>query len=58
LGPAKAYIPKLRGEYRYQMILKDKDMDEMRAAATESAAKVVKLGRSRISIDVDPQSLL
>ncbi|MFC1767876.1 primosomal protein N' [Candidatus Margulisiibacteriota bacterium] len=58
LGPAKAYIPKLRGEYRYQMILKGKDMDEMRAAATESASKVVKLGRSRISLDIDPQSLI
>jgi len=57
MGPVRAFIPKLRGEFRYQVILKGKDMEDMRSAATESMNKVVKLGRSRISIDIDPQNI-
>ena len=57
-GPAKAPINKLKGNFRYQIILKGKDPDIMRKAAVESVSHIVKLGRVRISVDIDPYNML
>ncbi|MFH1709679.1 MAG: hypothetical protein ABH860_01240, partial [bacterium] len=57
-GPAKAPIVKLKDNYRYQVIVKGMNMDNMRKAVVESTGHVVKLGGVRISIDIDPYNML
>jgi len=58
LGPAVAPISRLKGSFRYQILIKGKDAYIIRKAVVDSAAGVVKLGRTRIMIDVDPYSML
>jgi primosomal protein N' (replication factor Y) (superfamily II helicase) len=57
-GPGVAPINKLKGLYRYQVIVKGRDIDAMRKAVVESASRVVKLDRSRITVDIDPYNML
>ena len=57
LGPAEAPIRKLRGRTRYQIWLSATDRAKLVAAAR--AAREVVLPRDvRLSIDVDPKSIL
>jgi primosomal protein N' (replication factor Y) (superfamily II helicase) len=57
-GPSVSPISKLKDMFRYQIMIKGQDRDAMRKAATESVAKVVKLGRARITVDIDPYNML
>lgn len=57
-GPAIAPISKLKGNFRYQVIVKGRNIDNMRKGVVESTARVVKLGRTYISIDIDPYNML
>jgi primosomal protein N' (replication factor Y) len=57
-GPALAPISKLKGNYRFQIITKGRDLDNMRKAVVESVASIVKLGRVRIGMDIDPYNML
>jgi primosomal protein N' (replication factor Y) len=57
-GPAKAPIVKLKNNYRYQILLKGKDIENIRKAVVESVGSIVKLGGVRISVDIDPYNML
>lgn len=57
-GPAIAPVSKLKNMYRYQIMLKGKDGAALRKAASESQAIVVKLGKARVTVDVDPINML
>jgi primosomal protein N' (replication factor Y) len=57
-GPAKAPIAKLKNNYRYHIVVKGADLDEMRKAVVESAGNIVKLGGVRVSVDIDPYNML
>jgi primosomal protein N' (replication factor Y) (superfamily II helicase) len=57
-GPSVAPISKLKDMHRYQIMIKGNDRGSMRKAATESVAKVVKLGKARITTDIDPYNML
>jgi len=56
LGPSPAFIPKLSGKYRYQIVLKVKVENEKDFVKT--VHKVAKLLNDNWSIDVDPVSLI
>jgi primosomal protein N' (replication factor Y) len=57
LGPAPAPLAKLRGAYRAQLFLKTRHRDVTRAALRDAIAAMPALAR-RITVDVDPQSML
>ena len=57
-GPAVAPINKLKGMYRFQIMVKGKNMEEIRKAVVESASGVVKLGKARVTVDIDPYNML
>lgn len=54
LGPAIAAIPKLRGMWRYHMLLKGNNLDQMRAALKEVLQKAVVPKDIRVTVDVEP----
>ncbi len=60
LGPAPAPIARVRGQYRYQMLLLSRNRDAIRALAAEGRNAVEeKFGRKcKIIIDVDPVNLM
>lgn len=61
LGPIPAPLAKLRGKYRWQIILKGRDLDMMRklnSYSLEALKKSVNLGSTVISVDVDPIKML
>jgi primosomal protein N' (replication factor Y) len=58
LGPAPAAISKLRGEWRYHILIKGKELENMRAAAAEVLAAAVIPADVRVTVDVDPMSML
>ena len=57
-GPAKAPIAKLKNNFRYQVIIKGGDMENMRKAVVETLKHIVKLGGVRITVDIDPYNML
>jgi len=56
IGPSPAFIPKLAGKYRYQIIVRSKPGDETRFR--ELVKKIEKITNNNWSIDIDPVSLL
>lgn len=58
LGPAPAAIPRLRGEWRYRILLKGQDLEEIRKAAAETLGKVVVPDGLKVAVDVDPMNML
>lgn len=58
LGPAPAPISRLRGEWRYHLLLKGTELDGLRAAVREVLAKAVIPAAVKLAIDVEPLSLL
>jgi primosomal protein N' (replication factor Y) len=59
LGPSEAPLALLRGQHRWHLALRGPEAAALRGAAAhaqELAARV--RGRARISVDVDPQSML
>ena len=58
LGPALAAIPKLRGRWRYHILLKGNDLDQMRQSLLESLNKTVVPKEIRVTIDVEPMEMV
>jgi primosomal protein N' (replication factor Y) len=60
LGPAEAPVPKLKSEYRYQLLIKAKDRRALNATLQQlrNHALERKWGATALVIDVDPLSLL
>ncbi|MDD5383229.1 MAG: primosomal protein N', partial [Candidatus Margulisbacteria bacterium] len=58
LGPAAAAIPRLRGQWRYRILLKGDDLGQLRRAIAETLEKAVVPVDVKIAIDVEPMSLL
>src|SRR3989338_8532037 len=58
LGPVMAVIPKLRGEWRYRILLKGSELEVMRNAIRETMGRIVIPRGIKAIIDVEPMSLL
>jgi primosomal protein N' (replication factor Y) len=59
LGPAPAPISRLRGQYRFQLLLLSRKRDMIRSLAAEgSKAAEEKFGRVKVIVDVDPVNLM
>ncbi len=58
LGPAPAAIPKLRGEWRYRILLKGEGLNKIRDAAAVTLEKVVVPSPIKVAVDVDPMNML
>jgi primosomal protein N' (replication factor Y) len=59
LGPAPAPIAKLRGRYRYRLLLKGEDRAALRSVATAVGRRIDEgLGTARATLDVDPVGML
>ena len=60
LGPAPAPIARVRGRYRFQLLLLSKQRDKIRTLALEGKKAVEeKYGRKcTVTIDVDPVNLM
>lgn len=58
LGPAPAVIPKLRGDWRYRILLKGQDLAGLRTAVRETMEKVVVPSEIRVVVDVEPMGML
>lgn len=58
LGPAPAVITRLRGSWRYQILLKGENLEKLREAVKESLAKLVVPIEIRLTIDVEPMGML
>jgi len=60
LGPAPAPLTRLRGEYRYQILLKGKDQRRIAAVLKEGLAYWKRMERKgvRLEVNVDPQNFV
>ncbi|HEX9444965.1 MAG TPA: primosomal protein N' [Candidatus Binatia bacterium] len=58
LGPAPAPILRLRGRYRWQILLKGKKGPALLALAAAAEAGAPRTSRARLHIDVDPYNML
>lgn len=61
LGPARAPWEKIKGRYRYQMLLKGKNMQRLRFFAAhiiEQGKSYIHQSNTRVCIDVDPLMLM
>jgi primosomal protein N' (replication factor Y) (superfamily II helicase) len=58
LGPAPAPILKLRGRFRWQILLKGKQSAALLALAAGAQARLPRTSRARLHVDVDPYSML
>ena len=58
LGPIPAPLPKIRGKFRYQLILKGSRPDELRALLKESLTCLHREKGVEVVVDVDPVSML
>ena len=58
LGPAPAPLASLRGMRRYQCLLKADNWPAVRGVFAELAAKIPNKSKLRISLDIDPGSML
>ncbi len=58
LGPAPAPIARLRGRYRWQILLKGRSRPALLAMARRAAALVPRGRAFRIHVDVDPYNML
>jgi primosomal protein N' (replication factor Y) len=60
LGPAPPPLERLRGRWRWQVLLRSADVPALRALArfARAAEGAIRRGRMRLAIDVDPYSLL
>jgi primosomal protein N' (replication factor Y) len=60
LGPAPAPLMRLRGEYRYQVLLKGKDQKRIAAVLKEGLNHWKRMERKgvRLEVNVDPQSFV
>jgi len=58
LGPAPAVIPRLRGEWRYHLLLKGTHLGKMRRAVTDTLEKAVIPAEVKVAVDVEPMNML
>jgi len=66
LGPAPAVIPKIRGQWRYHLLIKGKQISNIRKTSTSSVEspiadvleKIVIPAEIRVAVDVDPMNML
>ena len=59
LGPAPSPLPRLRGKYRFQLLIKAPDEGAVHAAARQLADRIAKLPRAvQASLDVNPGNML
>ncbi|MEZ6118602.1 MAG: primosomal protein N' [Pirellulaceae bacterium] len=58
LGPAPAPIAKLRGQYRFHMILQGNEIDPIRAAVKSAQVKLTAPDSVQWIVDVDPYDML
>ncbi|PRX33537.1 replication restart DNA helicase PriA [Orenia metallireducens] len=61
LGPVQAPLSKVRGQHRWQLLLKGGDLDTMRSINQESLMKLNELSTLKtikVSVDVDPLGML
>jgi primosomal protein N' (replication factor Y) len=59
LGPAAAPIARLRGRFRFRVVLRSRDRRALRAATAAAAAAIPELDRTvRVVIDIDPVAML
>jgi len=58
LGPVPAVLSKIRGDYRYRILLKGKDLPAMRNLVCETMEKTVVPTDVRVIVDVEPMALL
>ncbi|MBN3032558.1 MAG: primosomal protein N' [Candidatus Saganbacteria bacterium] len=58
LGPVPAVVPRLRGEWRHQILLKGSDLAVMRRAVEASLGRLTLPRGVRVMVDVEPQDLL
>ena len=60
LGPAPAPIEKIRGKYRWQVLLKGNDIEQLHALCGRVIGERKKLAQHdcTISVDVDPENML
>ena len=58
LGPAPAVLSRLRGEFRYRILLKGQDVAAMRQSVHAALEKVVVPSDVKVIVDVDPMGML
>ena len=59
LGPAPAPLARLRGRFRWQLLLKGPDLEELHALCLELEEEQARLaGAVHLSVDVDPENML
>jgi primosomal protein N' (replication factor Y) len=58
LGPAPCPLSRLRGKYRWHLLLKAADADTLRARLRSAFHGLGASERSGLTIDIDPMSLL
>ncbi len=59
LGPAPAPISRIRGRYRFRLLLRSTELRMLRRVASVLAARIdAGMGSARATIDVDPVSML
>ena len=59
LGPAPAPISRLRGRFRWQLLLKGPNLEELHHLCHELEQEQVRLGGAvNLSVDVDPENML
>ncbi|MDG4476013.1 replication restart helicase PriA [Thiovibrio frasassiensis] len=59
LGPAPAPLARLRGRFRWQILLKGPDLEELHGLCLELEQEQSRLGAAvNLSVDVDPENML
>ena len=61
LGPVSAPLSKLRGKYRWQLLLKAhryQDLHSVCDALTQTLPALIRSGKVKMSMDVDPENML
>ena len=60
LGPAPAAISRIRGEYRFQVLIKAQSRARARDALDVAMERVIAVGHNprSISVEVDPMNLM
>ena len=58
LGPARAPLERLRGDYRFQILIKTTHRGELHRLLERGLAELEPSQRSRVHVDIDPHNLL
>ncbi len=58
LGPAPAPLHKLRGRYRYQMLLKAADMEQLNQTVRDLVETLADTGSTQVICDVEPMDMM